>query len=448
MRTWMRRRGVAGTVLLASGLVAGLLPVGAQAAGPAVVQGAKTSSPIAVGSKFESVAGLPVGAGTWLAYATWTVRIKTAFSVRPVVTCQLRAVQDGVVMDSHRTRTDRWISSFSGDAAMSSGMESIVGAELDATGTIRLVCRSDLGGVTAQRIRIVALKVPALDVATVSSSAALTVTSTTGPTLASDEGETLPDEQWKTVASLVLPEGRWWIHGVATLRDGTDDGAYITEEVDCRISLGGRESGAVLPTFLHGFRVHTWDLAAATTSVRGGKTARLRCDGVGTVLRLEDIRLVAWPLGKLTTWAAASETATTVGSGAPAAIHSVGATHPRVPGGLIGGPTHVIDVPVPAGNWLAKAVFTTNVDAGDLEPATTGKLTCTWGTGSGDESATIPLPWEKDRPSMMTTINSHTATVAKLVCTVPDGLRGTAGIIKDLRATLIAVGGITTVPLD
>ncbi|MFN8620709.1 MAG: hypothetical protein U0869_08215 [Chloroflexota bacterium] len=444
-----RRRWAAGVVLAASALIAGLVPGSAAAAGPDVIQGSKAAAPIPVGRAYGTVGTLDLAVGHWLAYATWTLRIKTPFGTRPTVACQLRAEQNAGTVDVHLTRTDRWIGSFAGDAAMSSGMESIVGGDLDGSGRIVLRCRSTLAGASAQRIRIVALRVPSLGRGTVSSTAPFTVPAGADPTLVVDDsGETLPVEAWKTVASLVLPAGRWWIHGVGTLHDETNDGAWITEEVDCRISLGGRESGSDLPTFLRGLRVHTWDLAAATTDVRGGRTARLRCYGGGLKLSMENLRLVAWPLGRLDTWAAATQVMSTTGAGDPMAIHSAGATHPKIPVQAPLAGTKVIAVPVPAGDWLAKVVFRTSAVVGPDGPTDPGRLSCTWGSGTGDDSAVIPLPGERDRVSMMTTIHAELATTATLRCSVPDALRSQAAQLNDVRATLVSVGGISTLPLD
>lgn len=443
------RRAVAGLVLTSSVVLAGLVPSAVLAARPDVVQGTRSTAAIPTGSSFGTLGTLHVGSGTWLVTATWTVRIDTPFGVRPRVVCDLRAEEDAGLVDLHVTRTDRWAGSFSGDRPMSSGMESIVGAELDASGQVRLRCHSDLDGTSAQRIRIVALKVPSLGHAQAGSGSTATIADGTAPTLVAGAGGAIPTETWSTLASVTLPAGHWWLHGVATIRDKTNSGAFADDGAECRLSLGAQQSGADLRTFTTGDRVQTWDLATATTAARGGRVARVRCYGTGLDMRLVDLRIVAWPLGRLSTWRAGAETMSTEGTGDQVAIHGIGTTTADVPSTTLAGWTHVIDIPIPAGRWLAKAVFLTDGHAtSDAVEYTRSRMECVLDGGADEDTARFPQPVEEDRPSMTAIVDHVLPGTATLRCTSPGAPATSVGQVRELRATLLKIGSVTTRPLD
>lgn len=178
--------------------------------------------------------------------------------------------------------------------------------------------------------------------------------------------------QRRTVASLALPAGGWFVTASAHLRarDGT-----LSDHlgVDCRLGVGGVTDVAhATPTAKDywGSRVSLSLTAVGRLTSPG--SARLSCAGeVDGAVAIRDIRLVAMKAGRLTT-RTTSPGGTTSGSGKPRIISIRAGTVHDVP--LDGSLWSVGSLYLPRGRWwvTAKAVA-----QGDLSSSpTNGSYRC------------------------------------------------------------------------
>ena len=106
---------------------------------------------------------------------------------------------------------------------------------------------------------------------------------------------------------------------------------------------------------------------------------------------------------------------TSEGTGDQVAIHAIGTTTADVPSPTVAGWTRVVEIPVPAGRWLAKAVFLTDGHAtSDAAEYTRSRMECVLDGGADEDTARFPQPVEEARPSMTAIVAIGCATTIAL----------------------------------
>ncbi len=162
----------------------------------------------------------------------------------------------------------------------------------------------------------------------------------------------------RTVASLALPAGRWWVTAKGVLESANPVGSDH-RGVTCRLVLGTHDDAigaAPSATGQDGSRV-PFLLTTAHALATAGK-AKLRCvgeGGTGTV-NVKDIRITATRAGRLTVGEEGGSSVTS-GSGTPRIITRQSNVRHDVPG--VGSHVAISELSLPAGRWwiVAKAVL-------------------------------------------------------------------------------------------
>jgi hypothetical protein len=442
------RRRVAAFVLPACLVVGATGGSAVHAAEPDLVTGTRSSAPVAAGTTEGQIASLDVGAGTWLAWATFSLVLPEPSSPDlPSAVCHLRArAGDGSVKDDHRLLGTTWDY---GDVTGSQtvDLDGVVSATLGAGGTLTLGCRSSVADVTATRIRIAALAVPSVERRAWSATKTTVVDDDADAVLLTNaRGRALPESGAAvTLGALTLPAGRWWLHASANILEETRNGAIITNGTRCTLGLGGGVSVSDTWIVFKGRKMHANDLAWPATGDAGDRTARLRCRTTTSsdASAVGDVRLAAVRTGRLTRISSAEGETVAAGRGDPAVIHVIGAGDATVVGEAFTPWTTVLSVPVPAGAWLAKATFGTTKGAGG--GGWNGpRIECVLDGGADEDRDVIPDGYASPRVSLMAVVRTKLAGKAVLRCTLPDGFRGQVVRITDLDLTLVELDSITT----
>lgn len=430
---WTRAMALA---LTSSALVASLLPSMANAASPSIVQGERSSVLIVEGDSLGQIARLDVGPGTWVAWATFSIRFQKPSGA---ANCSFRTAGAPTV-DTHVLRSSKWIDGIEGYPFITD-LEGITGATFRAGGSFRLFCRANVDDAIARRIRIVAMKVPGLDRVNLPAAGTPALDESTDAAIITRQRPvTLKADTWKTVAEVDLAPGRWWLHAayVGVDNDPTVIDDYF-DQVDCRLRFGGDVSRSDGEITFAGSRMDALDLAARAT--RATARATVECRSEEDTMTVRDLRISALRLGSLTRYDAAHEVQTSDGSGDPVAIHSRGVTR-SVRSTSVQPFTAVVQVPVPAGSYLAKAVFgLVPTDAALDELNTESPETVCVLDGGVDQDSSSRRYATDNAWNLTTIVRRKTDGVVPLRCTW-DMDASPVATIQNLRITLIKLGAI------
>ena len=239
----------------------------------------------------------------------------------------------------------------------------------------------------------------------------------------------------KTVASMTLPKGGWFITAKALLVGvGGSPAGHLG--VQCRLTLGSRtDSVSATPVWQQRDGSHVPVLLTLAGRLSSPAKARLRCVGEeGGQVVIRSIRMTAMKTGRLTTRQTTSPSKTT-GSGAPVVVSSSS----KAPKAVVGdGAYHQVSkLPVGPGAWwiVAKAVAsngnTTDDAACRLRAGGDFDLTQFGMSAQGYAGDSVPIGLQ--------VVHAFGAPgLAVLTCKAPYGFK-----IRDVVITAIKAGRLT-----
>ncbi|HYI23376.1 MAG TPA: hypothetical protein VEX62_12175 [Candidatus Limnocylindrales bacterium] len=280
-------------------------------AGPVTISG---------GSNITTIASLTVPVGTWVAFAKMDAHVEEL--ARDVV-CELTSPGE---YQRIRTRAGAAFHEAPGVANVSLN---VVHTFTDLPGKFRLRCRAEDPGVTARNVRLIAMRVGTLTEHSLELGSSTTTGSTKPEVIHAhtQSAVSVYSDNFRSIATLPLPDGRWWIQAYLSVVETESSGAPIGYE--CQMTVGG-QTDAVDGTLDPGdATMVSFNIAAIITPRTTLDDVRVRCKAeFGGAFEAGQMSITAMKLGTLTRVDLAGGSTTTSGEGKPVAIHGQRLTAP------------------------------------------------------------------------------------------------------------------------
>lgn len=317
----MVRPGIAISILF---LVLSATPVAAAPPpggwnGPDVYAGEK-AGPIAIGqsdSTFTTIASLAVPVGTWVAFAKFDARVPE-FAVD--ISCEFVA---GAGASQTRQRGSSRVGIGGEDELGSANFSfNLEHTFTNLAGKFILRCRAEASIVTANFIRIMAIRVGTMTKRPLGGGAPTTAGS--GKPVIVHGYRNVPvsipnSDTLGPVAAMPLPAGKWWIRADFTVFQL--EGTSVPHDFGCQLEAGDQKDAVFgQVTIDNDSTMVDFNLVTSITPRRTLDDVRLRCRVEGS-FEARDVRITALQLGTVTNKLFTNGSSTTTGSGLPTAMH-------------------------------------------------------------------------------------------------------------------------------
>ncbi len=426
LRFAYRSRAIALSValLLVSGVAASAEPNPGPWNGPSVYAGER-AGPIAIsgGSNIATIASLTVPVGTWVAFAKMDAHVE---EIARDIKCELTSPG---AYQQVRTRAGAAFHEAPGSANVSLN---IVHTFTEQPGKFRLRCGAEHSGVTARNIRIMAMRVGTLREYSLEHGI-MTTTGSAKPEVIhahTQSAVSVETDNFTSVATVPLPDGRWWIQASLSVVETENFGAPIG--YGCQVTVGGQTDAVDGILDPGDATMVTFNIAATITPRTTLDDVRVRCKGgSGGAFEAGQISITAIKLGTLTRVDLAGGSTTTSGEGKPVAIHGQRLSVPDLETAYV----TLGDFGL-GGKWIASAKVTA-VDGATVQ--------CRLRDGLDTDQSIEEYP-DYGRTMAMQIASSGTRRTMSLQCRDPDyasQIGQPAGDVEYVKITALRLGTLT-----